>query len=149
LPLVKDLPRHRLLLVVSYPLSHCGLWELDTLTEKIRRRTASRDYIHWVSANRGGRVLLGLANADRSQWYALEYDLAHDRSELVYASLAGAAGGLPPGPRAIVAPPLEDKPELLRELVGLDHEFTWRTMEPLDDGRILLSDRHGIWLVTP
>jgi hypothetical protein len=185
LPLVKDPERHRLLFVVSHPLSHSGLWQLDTRTEKIRRLTASEHYIQWISGNRSGRLLMALANVDCSQWYAVEYDLARDRSELIYSSLAAAVpDGLRPGKQTIVAPgwpaeppylrrgdalwtgwpfgcvdrgsahavafaPLEDKPELLRELVGLDHEFAWRTMEPLEDGRILVSDRHGIWLLTP
>jgi hypothetical protein len=185
LPFVKDPARGRLLFAVSHPLSHSGLWELDTRTEKIRRLTASQHYIHWISGNRAGRVLVALANADCSQWQAVEYDLAGDRLEPLYSSQAAAAiDGLKPGTRSIVVPgwpaqppylrvgdalwtgwpfgciqrggaagvvfpPLEDKPELLLKSVGLEHEFNWRTMEPLDDGRILVSDRHGIWLVTP
>ena len=185
LPLVKDPVRRRLLFVVSHPLSHSGLWELDAQTEKIRRLMACEHYIHWISGNRAGRVLLALANVDRSTWYAIEYDLVHDRAELIYSGQAAAAiDGLKPGKRAIVVPgwpaqppylrvgdamwtgspfgrverggaggvvfpPLEDKLELLRELVGLEHEFNWRTMEPLEDGRILVADRHGVWLVTP
>jgi hypothetical protein len=185
LPLAKDPVRHRLLFVVSHPLSHSGLWELHTQTEKIRRLVPSGHYVHWISGNRAGRVLLALANVDRSQWYAVEYDLAHDRAELVYSSMAAAViDGLQPGKQSIVVPgwpaqppylrvgdamwtgwpfgriergaaggavfpPLEDKPALLRELVGLEHEFNWRTMEPLEDGRILIADRHGVWLVTP
>ncbi|MCX7425652.1 MAG: hypothetical protein NTW96_08525 [Planctomycetia bacterium] len=185
LPLVKDPARHRLLFVVSYPLSHTGLWEIDARTEQIRRLTASEHYIHWISGNRSDRVILALANADCSQWHAIEYDLARDRQKLIYSSTNTAAvDGLKPGEKTILAPgwlaqppylrvgealwtglpfgriergqpggnvfpPLEDKPELLRNLSGLEHEFNWRTMEPLEDGRILVSDRHGIWLVTP
>ena len=185
LPLVKDPARHRLVFVVSHPLSHSGLWALDTRTEEIRRLTASEHYIQWISGNRGGRVLLALANADCSQWYAVEYDLARDRQELIYSSAAVAAvDGLKPGtqticapgwpaqppylrrgdalwtlwplgriergqPGGVVFPPLEDKPELLRGLAGLDHDFNWRTAEPLEDGRVLVSNRYGIWLITP
>ncbi len=185
LPFVKDPARHRLLFAVSHPLSHSGLWELDTQTEKIRRLLACEHNVHWMSGNRAGRVLLALANVDCSQWHAIEYDLGRDRAELVYSSQAVTAiDGLKPGKQAIIVPgwpaqppylrvgdalwtgwplgsiqpgaaggivfpTLEDKPELLRELVGLEHDFNWRTMEPLDDGRIIMSDRHGIWLITP
>ena len=48
----------------------------------IRRLTAYEHYIQWISGNRGGRVVLALANADCSQWHAVEYDLARDRQEL-------------------------------------------------------------------
>ena len=162
------------------------MWALDTQTEEIRRLTTSEHYIHWISGNRGGRVMLGLANADCSQWYAVEYDLARDRQELIYSSTAAAAvDGLKPGKQTIVAPgwPAQPpylrvgdalwtrlalrphraraaraawpsrrwrtKPELLRGLAGLDHDFNWRTAEPLEDGRVLVSNRYGIWLVTP
>ena len=185
LPMVKDPARHRLVFVVSHPLSHSGLWALDTQKEEIRRLTASEHYIQWISGNRGGRILLALANADCSQWHAVEYDLARDRQELIYSSTAAAdVDGLKPGPGTIVAPgwpakppylrrgdalwtlwpfgridrgqpggaifpPLEDKADFLHGLVGLDRDFQWRTAEPLDDGRVLVSNRYGIWLVTP
>jgi hypothetical protein len=184
LPFVKDPPRRRLLFVVSHPLSHSGLWELDTQTEKIRRLMPSEHYIHWISGNRAGRVLLALSNVDCSQWHAVEYDLARDRAELIYSSRAVAAiDDLKPGKRSMVVPGwpaqppylrvgdaiwtgrpfgrvergtagalfpfLEDKPELHHEPGGLEHDFNWRTMEPLDDGRIVVSDRHGVWLITP
>ena len=185
LPLVKDPARRRLLFVVSHPLSHSGLWELQTQTEKIRRLMPCEHYIHWISGKRADRVLLALANVDRSQWHAVEYDLAHDRAELIYSSQAASAiDGLKPAERSIlvpgwpaqppylrvgeamwtgspfgrvergragggVFPPLEDKAELLGDSAGLEHEFNWRTMEPLANGRILVANRHGIWMATP
>jgi hypothetical protein len=185
LPMVKDPARHRLVFVVSHPLSHGGLWALDTQTEAVRRLTAYEHYVQWISGNRGGRVVLALANAACSQWHAVEYDLARDRQELIYSSTTAAAvDGLKPGKRTIIAPgwpaqppylrmgealwtlwpfgridpaqpggavfpPLENKGELLRTLAGLDHDFNWRTAEPLDDGRVLVSNRYGIWLITP
>jgi hypothetical protein len=41
----------------------------------------------------------------------------------------------------------EDQPQLLAELLGLDHEFAWRQMEPLGNDKILWCDRHGIWVL--
>jgi hypothetical protein len=57
-------------------------------------------------------------------------------------------GRIPRGARSGEPLPfLEDRPELLQELVGLDHEYNWRQIEPLSGSRILWCDRHGVWLL--
>jgi len=183
LPMVKDPARHRLLFVVSYPLSHCGVWELNTRTEKIRRLTSYDHYVQWISGNRDGKVWLGLSNKDYSEWSAIELDLASDQQRLVYTTVTeGDLSGLEPDANTHLAadwpaqppyvrvddtiwsawpfgmvpsesaaerifPPLESRTNLLRQLRGLRHEFNWRGMEPLENGEILISNRHGVWVV--
>ena len=183
--MVKDPARHRLVFVVSHPLSHSGLWALDTQTEKIRRLRPPSITSTGSAATAAGRVLLGLGqrrlqpvvcggvrSGPRSAGTDLlqpgrggrrwsEARQADDRGP----RLAGGAALSPRGrrlwtgwpfgrvergqPGGVAFPPLEDKPELLRGLAGLDHDFNWRTAEPLEDGSVLVSDRYGIWLVTP
>jgi hypothetical protein len=183
LPMVNDPARHRVLFAVSHPLSHTGLWAIDSRDGTLRRLTVLGRYIHWISDARAGRVMLGLSNENCSQWQAVEFDLSDNSQKVVYSSIRErASDGLEPSDDAWIAPDwlaqppylrvgdslwtgwpfgrlthdgrlgesyplLEDRPDMLRELWGLNHEFNWRGMELLADGRILVSDRHGIWLV--
>lgn len=183
LPMISDTERHRVLFVVSHPLSHGGLWQIDTQTDNVRRLTSPQGYVRWMSGVRNGRVLMAISNENCTRWEAIEYDLATDSEKPVYSNAAAPTehgpapaedilvtpdwlaqppylhvgdswwtgrpfGRIPLGKRqGKLFPLLEDRPELLRQLLGMNHEYNWRQIEPLDNNRILVSDRYGIWIL--